>query len=69
MFLPRAMFKQAGQSEKGHGKPEEHLAMLEVDEENYDEALHWFKEAQKKGNRTVKCISGIWRKVKSNIEK
>jgi len=54
----RAMLKQAGQSEKGHGKPEEHLAMLEVNEENYDEALHWFKEAQRKGNRTVK--SYIW---------
>ena len=54
----RAMFKQAGQSEKGHGKPEEHLAMLEVNEENYDEALRWFKEAQKKGNHTVK--SYIW---------
>ena len=54
----RAMFKLAGQSEKGHGKPEEHLAMLEVNEENYDEALRWFKEAQRKGNRTVK--SYIW---------
>ena len=54
----RAMFNQAGQSEKGHGKPEEHLAMLEVNEENYDEALRWFKEAQRKGNRTVK--SYIW---------
>ena len=54
----RDMFKQAGQSEKGHGKPEEHLAMLEVNEENYDEALRWFKEAQSKGNRTVK--SYIW---------
>ncbi len=54
----RVMFKQAGQSEKAHGKPEEHLAMLEVNEENYDEALHWFKEAQRKGNRTVK--SYIW---------
>ena len=54
----RTMFKQAGQSEKGHGKPEEHLAMLEVNEENYAEALRWFKEAQRKGNRTVK--SYIW---------
>jgi TPR repeat protein len=54
----RAMFKLAGQSEKAHGKPEEHLAMLEVDEENYAEALRWFKEAQRKGNRTVK--SYIW---------
>ena len=54
----RAMFKQAGQSEKGHGKLEEHLAMLEVSEENYDEVLRWFKEAQRKGNRTVK--SYIW---------
>ena len=43
---------------KGHGKPEEHLAMLEVNEENYAEALRWFKEAQRKGNRTVK--SYIW---------
>jgi hypothetical protein len=32
--------------------------MLEVNEENYDEALLWFKEAQRKGNRTVK--SYIW---------
>jgi len=54
----RDMFKQAGQSEKGHGKPEEHLAMLEVNEENYAEALRWFREAQRKGNRTVK--SYIW---------
>jgi TPR repeat protein len=54
----RAMFKQAGQSEKGHGKPEEHLAMLEANEENYAEALRWFKEAQRKGNQTVK--SYIW---------
>ena len=54
----RTMFKQAGESEKGHGKPEEHLAMLEVNEEKYAEALHWFKEAQRKGNRTVK--SYIW---------
>ena len=54
----RVMFKQAGQSEKAHGKPEEHLAMLEVNEENYDEALHWFKEAQRKGNRTVKSYIG-----------
>ena len=54
----RDMFKQAGQSEKGHGKPEGHLAMLEVNEENYDEALRWFREAQSKGNRTVK--SYIW---------
>ena len=54
----RDMFKQAGQSEKSHGKPEEHLAMLEVNEENYDEALRWFREAQSKGNRTVK--SYIW---------
>ena len=54
----RAMFKQAGQSEKGHGKPEEHLAMMEVNEENYAEALRWFREAQSKGNRTVK--SYIW---------
>ena len=54
----RVMFKQAGQSEKGYGKPEEHLAMLEVNEENYDEALCWFKEAQRKGNHTVK--SYIW---------
>jgi TPR repeat protein len=46
--MARAMFKQAGQSENGHGKPEEHLAMLEVNEENYSEALHWFKEAQRK---------------------
>ena len=54
----RVMFKQAGQSEKAHGKPEEHLAMLEVNEDNYGEALRWFKEAQRKGNRTVK--SYIW---------
>ena len=54
----RAMFKLAGQSENSHGKPEEHLAMLEVDEGNYDEALRWFKEAQRKGNPTVK--SYIW---------
>jgi TPR repeat protein len=54
----RSLFKQAGLSEKGHGKPEEHLAMLEVNEENYAEALRWFKEAQRKGNRTVK--SYIW---------
>ena len=39
-------------------KTEEHLAMLEVNEENYDEALRWFREAQSKGNRTVK--SYIW---------
>jgi hypothetical protein len=32
--------------------------MLEVNEENYDEALRWFKEAQSKGNHTVK--SYIW---------
>ena len=54
----RVMFKLAAQSEKGHGKPEEHLAMLEVNEDNYCEALRWFKEAQRKGNRTVK--SYIW---------
>ena len=45
--------------------PQEHLAMLEVNEENYDEALRWFKEAQRKGNRTVK--SYIWYLEKSVI--
>ena len=60
----RAMFKLAGQSEKGHGKPEEHLAMLEVNEENYAEALSWFKEAQRKGNHTVK--SYIWYLERNN---
>lgn len=55
----RDMFKQAGQSEKGHGKPEEHLAMLEVNEENYAEALRWFKEAQSKGIVLSNRISGI----------
>lgn len=56
--MARIVFKLAGKSRKGHGKPEEHLAMLEVNEENYDEALHWFEEAQRKGNQTVK--SYIW---------
>ena len=56
--MARIVFKLAGRSRKGHGKPEEHLAMLEVNEENYDEALHWFEEAQRKGNQTVK--SYIW---------
>ena len=46
-------------------KPEEHLAMLEVNEENYDEALRWFKEAQSKGNRTVK--SYIWYLERSKV--
>jgi hypothetical protein len=32
--------------------------MLEVNEENFPEALRCFKEAQRKGNRTVK--SYIW---------
>jgi TPR repeat protein len=54
----RKMFKQAGQYEKGHGKPEEHLAILEANEGNYAEAQHWFKEAQRKGNHTVKTY--IW---------
>ena len=52
----RAMFKQAGQSEKGHGKPEEYLAMLEVNEENYDEALRWFKEAQRRSKLRMKKL-------------
>ena len=56
--MARIVFKLAGKSRKGHGKPEEYLAMLEVNEENYDEALHWFEEAQRKGNQTVK--SYIW---------
>ena len=60
----RVMFKLAAQSEKGYGKPEEHLAMLEVNEDNYGEALRWFKEAQRKGNRTVK--SYIWLERKLN---
>ena len=55
----RAMFKQAGQSEKGHGKPEEHLAMLEVNEENYDEALRWFKEAQRRSKQNEKVGYGF----------
>ncbi len=54
----REMFKRAGQSDKGHGRPEEHLAMLEANEGNYREGLHWFKEAERKGNRTVKTY--IW---------
>ena len=54
----REMFKRAGQSDKGHGKSEEYLAMLEANERNNHEALHWFKEAERKGNRTVKTY--IW---------
>ena len=57
----RAMFKLAGQSEKGHGKPEEHLAMLEVNDENYAEALRWFREAQSKGIVLSNRIYGIWK--------
>ena len=54
----RATFKRAGQSDKGHGRPEEHLAMLEVNEDNLDDALYWFTEAERKGNRTVRTY--IW---------
>ena len=54
----REQYKLASESEKGHGKPEEYLAMLEVRDENYDEALKWFKQALQKGNNGVK--SYIW---------
>ena len=60
----KEMFKRAGLSDKAHGKPEEHLAMLEANEGNYREALHWFKEAERKGNRTVKTY--IWYLEKLN---
>ena len=65
--MARIVFKLAGKSRKGHGKPEEYLAMLEVNEENYDEALHWFEEAQRKGNQTVK--SYIWYLEKKKLKK
>jgi len=54
----REQYKLASESENGRGKPEEYLAMLEVREENFDEALHWFKQALQKGNKGVN--SYIW---------
>ena len=54
----REQYKLASESENGRGKPEEYLAMLEVREENFDEALKWFKQALQKGNRGVS--SYIW---------
>lgn len=54
----REQYKLASESENGRGKPEEYLAMLEVKEENFDEALKWFKQALQKGNKGVS--SYIW---------
>jgi tetratricopeptide (TPR) repeat protein len=49
----REQYKLAAKSTNGRGVPEEYLAFLEARVENYDEALHWFKEAQLKGNKNV----------------
>jgi len=64
----REQYKLASESENGRGKPEEYLAMLEVREENFDEALHWFKQALQKGNKGV-CAYIWYLEKKRNMNK